>query len=885
MADFIERISVKINFDAQDVEQTVAKVQSALAGLNTADLQDSVDTANREIEALDDVDGDIDIKARVDEDQISRKVAEAASLTSAEIQTAEQLMAKLDIEADYDNLENLSKALLSTGISASRASGAVDLLRNSIDESTDSMSAATKVSELFEDGMGNLSINVGAFTIALRNFLTQVPAILGALSAIGAAAAGVAASFLTAGFAITAAFGAGAIAMLQDMEEDIAGINNMGEAMQELFSRLKAVFLEAFSPLIDNQDSIEIFTRLIESLARSLYLVADAVSDTTGTINSMLDMMSAELVDSFNNFIDASVFAFELLNDEFVLMIEFLLDGTAALLRFSAVFVDGFMESTELADSLVSTLSELAQVVQKIFQGAAPVLIAFTGVLRTVAEALNSLDTELFANLISFVILTVAVNKLAGFLAGLLSIVPSLSATFAVASATTGGLAAQMSVVYFEFLKFLKSNTILLGGLTALSERVSNLRNDMALLGASTKSTAFDFDLAAIKSVNLGNALGYLRGGISENISSIRGFQRVFDERLTRSLSTVSSRIMQLPILSNKHMSKFVSVFGNAARSIMTFMPAIGAHILMVATGPLAILVGALGPVGLAILAIAAVGTLLIGVLGNMQTVMSDVKTAVSALRDALVVVGKFLLKIFVATWNLVADAMQAVQILLDPITSLFKGASSEGGGLASILSVVADVAFLVADVFSFYLGIVGDVIKGVAVLGNILLQLLIAPLRLSIGVFKSVIGILGDLIFGLDGTANTMAKIGDFIDYLIDGFRDLRSNIAETAEFIIDSINDAIIKINNALGFALFEPIDLTSAARVSREDVISGAEAVQDEVAQRRAPNISLEEGDNITNVELQAEPEDRAKLSRTVERAIEQANSFERRRQGTQ
>lgn len=885
MVDFIERISVKINFDAQDVEQTVAKVQSALAGLNTADLQDSVDTANREIEALDDVDGDIDIKADVDEDQISRKVAEGAALASTEIQAAEQFMAKLDVEADYDNLDNLSRALLSSGISASRASGAISVLRNSIDESTDSMSAATKVSELFEDGMGNLSINVGAFTIALRNFLTQVPAILGALSAIGAAVAGVAASFLTAGFAVTAAFGAGAVAMLQNMEEDIAGINNMGEAMQELFSRLKVVFLEAFSPLIDNQDSIEIFLRLIESLARSFYLVADAVSDTTDTINSMLDMMSAELVDSFNNFIDASVFAFELLNDEFVLMLEFLLDGTAALLRFSAVFVDGFMESTELLDAFIASLSELAQLVQKIFQGAAPVLIAFSGVLRTVADALNSLDQELFANLISFAILTVAVNKLAGFLAGMMSVVPGLITIFSIASVTTGGLAAQMSVVYFKFLEFLKSNTLLLGGLAALTERVSNLSDDMKLLRFATHNSALSFDLAAMKSVNLGNALGYLRGGISENINSIRAFQRAFDTRLTSSLSGVSSRIMQLPILSNKHMSKFVSVFANAAKSIMTFMPAIGAHILMVATGPLAILVGALGPVGLAILAVAAVGTLLVGVLGNMQTVVADVKSAVSTLKDALVVVGKFLLTTLVASWNLVADAIQAVQILLDPIVSLFSGVSGEGGGLASILSTVADVAFVVADIFSFYLGIVGDVIKAIAVLGNILIQILIAPLRFSIGVFGRVIDMLGKLIFGLEGTGNTMERIGDFIDALIDGFKDLRTNIAETAEFIIDSINDAIIKINNALGFALFEPIDLASAARVSREDVISGGETVQDEITQRRAPNISLEEGDNITNVELQAEPEDRAKLSRTVERAIEQANSFERRRQGTQ
>jgi chromosome segregation ATPase len=63
-------------------------------------------------------------------------------------------------------------------------------MRNRTDRTSNSMRAAAQVGEIFEDGLGSLSVNLGAFTVALRNFLTQVPLLLTALGSAGAAATG-----------------------------------------------------------------------------------------------------------------------------------------------------------------------------------------------------------------------------------------------------------------------------------------------------------------------------------------------------------------------------------------------------------------------------------------------------------------------------------------------------------------------------------------------------------------------------------------------------------------------------------------------------------------------------------------------------------------------
>src|SRR6056297_119822 len=95
-----------------------------------------------------------------------------------------------------DLVEDLTDQFRESSEQASLSSSTMRSLARNTDRTTDSMRAAAEVGDVFEDGLGSLSVNLGAFTVALRNFLTQVPLLLTALGSAGAAALGAASGFV-----------------------------------------------------------------------------------------------------------------------------------------------------------------------------------------------------------------------------------------------------------------------------------------------------------------------------------------------------------------------------------------------------------------------------------------------------------------------------------------------------------------------------------------------------------------------------------------------------------------------------------------------------------------------------------------------------------------
>jgi len=103
-----------------------------------------------------------------------------------------------------------------------------------------------------------------------------------------------------------------------------------------------------------------------------------------------------------------------------------------------------------------------------------------------------------------------------------------------------------------------------------------------------------------------------------------------------------------------------------------------------------------------------------------------------------------------------------------------------------------------------------------------------------------------------------------------------------------------SINKITGAIGIELFpgveggidpetgQPIAKSGLATTRAEAIKEGKDAGE-KLSKFDIPSFIYNDGDTVTNNNIDADPDDKAALSRAVKRAIEQANSFERQRLG--
>jgi hypothetical protein len=122
-----------------------------------------------------------------------------------------------------------------------------------------------------------------------------------------------------------------------------------------------------------------------------------------------------------------------------------------------------------------------------------------------------------------------------------------------------------------------------------------------------------------------------------------------------------------------------------------------------------------------------------------------------------------------------------------------------------------------------------------------------------------------------------------------------LASGITDVIQPVVDTINNLIEKSNELVGtdydkieLGENDPTGKFSGAKTTtsqvRENIRRGEDEPDEDVATE--PNVSLNLEDSVeNNVDVQADPEDKAQLSRITKDALEEANSFARRQQGGQ
>jgi len=322
--------------------------------------------------------------------------------------------------------------------------------------------------------------------------------------------------------------------------------------------------------------------------------------------------------------------------------------------------------------------------------------------------------------------------------------------------------------------------------------------------------------------------------------------------------------------------------------------------------------------------ALVVLAGLAVGVLGNMDGVTSGLKGAFDGLKNAIAQIGNALLTVGVPAWNLFIDIMEAI---LSPVFAIIDGfkligealgfTSGEGGLLMGIIGGLLDG-------FSALMGIIGGMLNFVApafsFIGDLIYTAIIIPFQIVAGVISGVIDIMQALValaiekipfmselvngfkIAIEAVQNAIAQIPAFFDTVAQMVNNI---IGDIVGFIFDMLQPAVDAVNTLIRGANKVPgVDIdtvgledlgeaqasdalegaqTSAAEV-RENVSSDGEEADEEVATEPDVNLSLE--DSVEkNVEVQADPEDKAQLSRITKDALEEANSFARRQQGGQ
>jgi len=344
------------------------------------------------------------------------------------VRTANQALSGLSGELREASIssEVLESSSDSVATSATKVNGAVRGAAGAVDELGDeSREAAVEVGLLgtvmdkTSVSAGALSINVGAFTIALRQLHTQIPLIVTTLGSLISVLGGVGAAAIAAGGGISALLAGGAIGLLEDIESQFADVTSTGEALQKLMRGLGNMFREALDPLV-NAENVELFVSLLEDMANFANRSAQAIDASRESIMRFFSVVGQSA--DFNRFAGSlqNVMEFEA-GGEF--------DSAGEVLaRFLGYLVGELPDAIDFFNRVTVNLAEPLQEVAYQFklltielvefaEGAAPgalgVVSTLLSVFTALFESLNDLSGTFVSSAIQAFAFTAVLLRLA----------------------------------------------------------------------------------------------------------------------------------------------------------------------------------------------------------------------------------------------------------------------------------------------------------------------------------------------------------------------------------------------------------------------------------------------------------------------------------------
>jgi len=814
----------------------------------------------------------VEIGANADLDDVAGELLKIRAM----VETFEQGMdvdVGIDIEASDEvvelaaliaGMEATQAAAMQTALSTRTAASGIDKMGDEATESAAEMGALASVASLMSLNTTALSINVGAFNIALSQLMTQVPiliALLGTLATVIMGVAG-AAGLAAAGFAGIVA--GGFIAELERVESQFDNIESKAEAMQAIMQSLTDAFFEAFQPLIEAGGEANAFFNVINGLLETVNLFSKAIADSMqfsgqqmrefievgeglGLIDdSMSDSEVDEQIMSLGEFFDEMGQIWQENVDDIVkatqIMSAFLLPVLADMIEF---FVAGFDDMILFVTRFTNELAKLAPVFQElldfavqlidigstVLQGLLPVLVGVLAVGTQIASMLNNVEPQIIKNIAAIAALAVVTSRVIGIYKNLAAAIQTVIAGTMLETLWTG-IAANAKAAYA-------------GEITAATaaQRVSNLVTSMSI-------------------------------GL---------------------LKTQARRLYSL-----------VPAFGAASAATYAYAAAAWAAAIptMILAAPLYVIIGALG-------ALVAVGALAVGVLANMDSVTAGLHETLKLLKAGIMGIVSVFVGSFIDVFNSMKMMFEAVMMPiravlngLDGLAAAFGMTGSSGGMLSSIVAALKTGLELLLLPIEILFAAVGGLAKilGTILAGsiNVMFQVINGAIGAVMGLFNAFLNLIGiggsvggffsSIMDGIKGLIDAILSLPDTIRGIADSISLL---IQGMMNFVIDIINDLIQKIpkgiRDRIGLGTIDRVDIVNEQDdMTREDVTGGdgedAKSAQDDMAATRANEFNFSE-ENVNNVsqDINADPEDEEGLRRVVKDAMEEANAFNRRTQG--
>ena len=311
------------------------------------------------------------------------------------------------------------------------------------------------------------------------------------------------------------------------------------------------------------------------------------------------------------------------------------------------------------------------------------------------------------------------------------------------------------------------------------------------------------------------------------------------------------------------------------------------------------------------VLALAAViGGLAVGVIANFDQIKSAASSTFGKLRSIIDIIVETSLVLFIESWNVIKNLFEAVVAGLSPLfdslmnvgkaLGLVGGNAKDGGGLMSTFRDVADttknVVRSLATILIGVFDILGGVLSVVSTLAAFLINIFVGYIQLAVTAWTTFLDALVRFL-GLGDSAGSVFSdlvkgIFKFGKGITEFMKDIPAIVEDSVNSVIDTVNQFLKAINTTVpgvDIGTLDQVTFTGVEDTTQAEFASGADSAGSFIDGIMAPDANVTENnvDNSTTVnnQIDADPEKKQQLERTVKQAIRQANSFERRRQGSQ
>jgi phage-related protein len=460
--DDVAQASREVSSSLENLDETLSDISASMevAEQSTGGVTESVDdlrnASAQATKPLDEVGDELSgVTVRAETANIT--VGQLGQEMQGTAVSAEALQASLDqvsdeaSEASRTNLllaqinDKLSTSNLKTAATSRQAASGIDEMGDEASETTGELIGTASAAELLSLQSSALSINVGAFTVALRNLTTQVPLLVASLGNLSAAFAGLGTAIGAAGI------GGASLALgglLAKAEEAGANLNDFGSVMKALgptSQSLQEALIEAFRPVIEAEGAIALVDSLMQGLVDTVHsfssVLAFAFEESFGETAGGDELQSlattfSQIGASFQENIDAINQAFGdlvvRLGDDLAGITDSILSGLPGFIQGVTVATEEIINIIDVAgDSFGQFISEVSNLGRTIGAGLAPVLDSFFGVVADVAEGINSLGEDTLATAVKVGALILAVNRLGGVMGSLVTPVAQVTANLA----------------------------------------------------------------------------------------------------------------------------------------------------------------------------------------------------------------------------------------------------------------------------------------------------------------------------------------------------------------------------------------------------------------------------------------------------------------------